>query len=90
MIERLMNQERPYGEPEYSRLSNQIAQLKQELTIQLDQERNSKLERLTDTCIRRETVILHDVFADGFWTVVALMLEFQSWRSSQKSAPHTS
>ena len=32
MIERLINQERPYGEPEYSRLSEQITQLKQELT----------------------------------------------------------
>lgn len=77
MIEQLMNQERPYGEPEYSRLSNQIARLKQELIIRLDQEGRSKLERLTDTCIRQETVILHSAFADGFWSAVELMLEFQ-------------
>lgn len=77
MIERLMNQERPYGEPEYSRLSNHIAQLKQKLITQLDQDGRNKLEQLTDIYIRQETAILHDVFADGFCSAVELMLEFQ-------------
>ncbi len=76
MIERLMNLERPYGEPEYSNLSEQITQLKQELNIQLDQEGKKGLERLSDTYIRQETVILRDAFADGFWSAIELMLEF--------------
>lgn len=76
MIERLMNLERPYGEPEYSNLSEQITQLKQELNIQLDQEGKKRLERLSDTYIRQETVILRDAFADGFWSAIELMLEF--------------
>ena len=47
MIERLMNLERPYGEPEYSRLSEQITQLKQTLIVQLDQEQ----PRATNRCL---------------------------------------
>lgn len=77
MIERLMNMERPYGEPEYSRLSEQIAQMKQQLCSQLNQEGQNRLEQLTDIFIRQETAILHDAFKDGFWTAVELMLEFQ-------------
>lgn len=76
MIERLINLERPYGEPEYSRLSEQIMRLKQELITQLDQEGKDKLEELADTYIRQETVILCDAFADGFWSAIELMLEF--------------
>jgi len=77
MIERLMDLERPYGEPEYSRLSEQITQLKQELIIQLDQEGRERLEQLSDTYIRQATVILRDAFADGFWSAVELMLEYK-------------
>lgn len=84
MIERLINQEHPYGEPEYSRLSEQITQLKQELNIQLDQEGREQLEQLSDTCICQATVILHDAFADGFWSAVELMLEFQQRKIERK------
>ncbi len=84
MIERLMNPERPYGEPEYSKLSEQIARLKQELNIQLDQEGTKRLERLSDIYIRQETVILRDAFADGFWSAIELMLEFDRRRLNHK------
>lgn len=77
MVERLINLERPYGEPEYSRLSEQITQLKQELIIQLDQEGRERLEQLTDAYLRQENAVLRDAFADGFWSAVELMLEFQ-------------
>lgn len=77
MIERLINLERPYGEPEYSRLSEQITQLKQGLIIQLDQEGRNRLEQLTDAYLRQENAVLRDAFADGFWSAVELMLEFQ-------------
>lgn len=77
MIERLMNQERPYGEPEYSKLSAQISQLKQQLCEQLNQEGKDWLEQLADTFMRQELLVLRDAFADGFWTAVELMLEFQ-------------
>lgn len=76
MIERLINLERPYGEPEYSRLADEIAKLKQQLSGQLDQEGMSWLEQLTNLHIRQETAILRDAFVDGFWSAVELILEF--------------
>lgn len=77
MIERLINLERPYGEPEYSRLSAQISQLKQQLYGQLNQEGKNWLEQLVDTFMRQEHLILCNAFTDGFWTAVELMLEFR-------------
>lgn len=84
MIERLMNLERPYGEPEYSKLSAQISQLKQQLCEQLNQEGKDWLEQLSDTFMRQEPLILRDAFADGFWTAVELMVEFQQRKSRNK------
>lgn len=77
MIERLMNLERPYGEPEYSKLAEQINQLKQQLCGQLDPIGKGLLEQLADTCVRQETAILRDAFENGFWTAIELMMEFQ-------------
>ena len=76
MIERLINPERPYGDPEYSRLSEQITQLRQELITQLDQEGKNRLEQLTDAYLRQESAVLRDAFSDGFWSAVKLVLEF--------------
>lgn len=76
MIGRLINPERPYGDPEYSRLSEQITQLRQELIIQLDQEGKNRLEQLTDAYLRQESAVLRDAFSDGFWSAVELVLEF--------------
>lgn len=84
MIERLMNLERPYGEPEYSKLSAQIGQLKQQLCGQLNQEGKDRLEQLTDIVMRQEHLILCDAFADGFWTAVELMLDFQQRKSDKR------
>ncbi len=77
MIERLMNLERPYGEPEYSKLSKEISKLKDALCDKLDKDGWKWLEQMTDTCVRREMTVLHDAFTDGFWTAVELMLEFE-------------
>lgn len=77
MIERLINLERPYGEPEYSKLSKQITMLQEQLAKQLNQEGKEWLEQLSDAYIRQSTAILYGAFADGFWSAVELMLEFQ-------------
>lgn len=82
MTERLMNMERPYAEPEYSKLSEDISKLKESLCGKLDQEGREWLEKITNTCVRRETAVLRDAFTDGFWTAVALMLEFECWNHS--------
>lgn len=76
MIEKLMNPERPCGEPEYGRLSEQISQLQHSISAQLLPQNQNQLEQLADAYIRRETAALHDAFADGFWTGLELMLEF--------------
>jgi len=77
MIERLMNLERPYGEPEYDKLSKEISELRDSLCDKLDQDGKKWLEQMADTCVRRETAVLRDAFADGFWTAVELILEFE-------------
>lgn len=77
MLERLMDQERPYGEPTYSKLSAEIAELRQKLSEQLDAQGQVWLEKISDAYLRQGSVMLPDAFADGFWTAVELMLEFK-------------
>ena len=79
MIERLINLERPYGEPEYSKRTEEISRLKDSLCGQLDQKGVQWLKRLTNAYMRQENAVLCDVFSDDFWTAVKLMLEFE-WR----------
>ena len=76
MIEKLMNPERSYGEPDYSRFSGQISQLQQALSEHLTPQAREQLTQLADAYIRRETAALSDAFADGFWAGLELMLEF--------------
>lgn len=84
MIERLINLERTYGGPEYSRLTEEISQLKNLLCGQLDQEGAQWLEQLTDAYMRQENAALSDAFAEGFWTAVELMLEFKNWKQNSR------
>ena len=76
MIEKLMNPERPYGEPVYSKLTDQIDQLRCSISAQLPPQSQNEMAQLADTYIRRETAALSDAFADGFWAGLELMLEF--------------
>lgn len=76
MIEKLMDPERPYGEPQYSRLSEQINHLQHSISAQLPPQDQNQMEQFADAYIRRETAALHDAFVDGFWTGLELMLEF--------------
>ena len=77
MIERLMNPEHPYGEPDYSRFSKHINDLRQQLQRQLDRKSQNLLEQLCNTYIRQGNAMLPDAFADGFWSAVELMLEYK-------------
>lgn len=81
MLERLMNAERSYGEPQYSNLSEQIAYLVQQLNLRLDKDGMKLLDELCDTYIRQGSAMLPDAFEDGFWTAVELMLEFHHHKS---------
>lgn len=84
MLERLMNPERPYGEPQYSKLSEQISEMRHKLNGQLESEGQSCLEELSNAYIRQGNTMLPNAFADGFWTAVELMLEFECWKQHDK------
>ncbi len=75
MIERLMDQERPYGEPRYSKISAQMEELQQKLRVQLPPEGQDLLNQLADASIHRECALVEDVFMEGFCTAVTLALE---------------
>ena len=66
MIEHLINPERPYGEPEYSKFSKDAKRLKHLLHNQLGQEGQDCLSQLADTYMRQENTILRGAFAEGF------------------------
>lgn len=83
MLERMMNMERPCGEPKYSAFSREAERLKRLLHSQLDQEGQGWLDQLTDACIRQENAALGDAFAEGFWTAVELMQEYENWKRSR-------
>lgn len=82
MLERLMDPERSYGEPAYSKLSAEITDLRQKLSGQLDKQGQAYLEELSHAYHHQGNAMLPDAFADGFWTAVELVLEFKSWKSS--------
>lgn len=82
MIERLMNLEHPYEEPEYSKLSVQIRHLKQQLCEQLDQEGKGWLEQLTDTYLEHSAVLSESSFTDGFCAAVDLALGYLEHRTT--------
>ena len=85
-----MNPESPYGEPQYSKLAEQISDLRQRLNGQLDPAHQRLLEQLSDTYIQQGSAMLPDAFADGFWTAVELMLEYYRRKStSQTKRPLT-
>lgn len=74
MLERLMNPERPHGEPEYSNISKQISEIRKFLENQLNPDAHTLLEQLSNAYIRQGNIMLADAFTDGFCTAVELML----------------
>lgn len=85
MIERLMNLERPYGEPEYSKLSTQIAQLKQQLCGQLSLQGQEQLEQLSDAYLAQSAALVERSFVDGFCATVDLAMDYWEHRIAVNS-----
>ena len=75
MISKLMNQERPCEEPEYSKALVQIGELREKLWTQLNPEGQDLLEQLLDMTFHRESVSVESVFTEGFCTAIEMMLE---------------
>lgn len=75
MIERLFDEERTYGEPQYSEAAEQINEVRQLLMGRLDSEGQALLEQLTDLYIRQSGLELKDAFAEGFSVAIKLLVE---------------
>ena len=75
MIERLFDEERPYGGPQHSKAAAQINEVRQLLMERLDSEGQASLEQLSDLYIRQSGLELKDAFAEGFAVAVKLLVE---------------
>lgn len=81
MIAKLMNQERSYGEPEYSKTAAQIERLRQKLQEQLAPGAQALLEQLIAASIHRENILAEDAFVEGFYTAIEIVLELYTHTS---------
>jgi len=82
MIERLMDLERPCRDSAYIELSEQIVQLKQELSKHLDQEGKELLDRLSEAYLKQSGIMLKRAFSDGFCVTVGLTLDYLKHRGT--------
>lgn len=77
MIELLFPEEFPFGEPEYSKLSEEIRQLYRSIALKLNDEGNIELEKLSDTYLRQSNVAVRSAFTEGFRAAMELTRELQ-------------
>lgn len=73
IIERLMDREYPYGEPEFSQLGKEASAIREVLSAQLDETGQSLLEDLADLEMERCVKAEDDAFEEGFCSGVKLM-----------------
>ena len=76
VIEKLMDEEFRYGEPEYSEAEGKISEICQKLNELLDEEGRALLGALSDAYIHQNNLIVKDVFRSGFCATVGLMLDY--------------
>ena len=74
-IERLMDQEYPYGGAEYSRLGKKATSISATLSAQLDESGKKLLEELLDIEMQRNVLVQKDAFTIGVCTGVMFMCE---------------
>ena len=76
MIEKLMNPELPYGEPEYSEIGREINNLMERLSMGMSKEEIALLERLADLHAHRANAVATATFISGFCTAIDLTLDY--------------
>ena len=76
MIEKLMNPELPYGEPEYSETGKEINSLMERLAAKLERGDRLLLEKLADLHAHRTNVVAEDTYVAGFCAAIDLMLDY--------------
>lgn len=77
VIDRLMDCERSYGEPEYSQLAEKASRIQQELALTLESSENALLQQLIDIYTEQYMPIVRDAFREGFCTAANLLNEVQ-------------
>ena len=77
MIELLFPEEFPFGEPEYSKLSEEIRQLYRSIALKLNDKGKAELEQLSDTYLRQSNVAVKSAFIEGFRAAMKLTQELQ-------------
>ena len=75
MIERLMQAEARYGEPEYSQKSAEIDQITRALYEILDADEKQRLAQLEEAYQAREAAAIRSAFQEGFCAAVRLALD---------------
>ena len=82
MIEKMMNPELPYGEPEYSEIGREINDLMERLVAKLDADDRPLLEQLADLHAHRANVVAEDTYVAGFCAAVDLVLDYLRHREA--------
>ncbi len=75
MIENLFNEGLNYGVAERAKSADEIRELRRLLLKELDENGQSRLDRLCNAYIQQNSAISRDVFIAGFSTAVHLLLE---------------
>ena len=75
MIEHLFNEERKYGEPICSQVAVQIAEVREELSGQMDDAGRAQLWELDSLYNRQSSAMLKDAYVEGFSSAIRLMME---------------
>lgn len=87
IIDRLMNSEYSYGEPEYSNLAKSASCIQQELSLTLNPQENALLQQLIDVYTAQYMPIIRDAFREGFCTAITLLNEVQ-YHKFKVEKPH--
>lgn len=81
MVERLYQEERPYGGEKGQALTEQIQRLEAELTHGQTPEERKKLDQLSVAYLRRSDLAVRDAFIQGVWAGMELMMEYRERRT---------
>ena len=83
MIEHLLEYEKRFGEPEYSRATAEILRVSEALAHRLDTEGAAWLEKLSESYIQREQTIMESAFREGFCRAALLAADVLAYRAER-------
>ena len=75
IIERLYQEDRPFGGPACAEIAREVSQVLDDLSKELDEDGRRKLDALSALYLRQSGLAAKDAFTQGFCTAVQLMRE---------------